>query len=132
MTRVKNICIEICKQKYKQMRVVLAVVASTKLVCISKYDNSCHIWFEQLFNNKLVIARCLVQYWQIFFPILIFFDYLTHLKAREISCKIWETRKIFPILHSAQCDNNYITFIKSAPLSQYMPLTDLLYQQLCL
>ena len=32
----------------------------------------------------------------------------TRLKAREISCKIWQTRKIFPILHSAPCDNNYI------------------------
>ena len=29
--------------------------------------------------------------------------------AREISCKIWETREIFPILHSAPYDNNYIT-----------------------
>ena len=29
------------------------------------------------------------------------------LKACEISCKIWETRKIFPILHSAPCENNY-------------------------
>ena len=28
--------------------------------------------------------------------------YFTRLKSREISCKIGETRKIFPVLHSKQ------------------------------
>ena len=38
--------------------------------------------------------------------ILLFF----HSPEGVISCKIWETRKIFPILHSAPCDNNYISY----------------------
>ena len=49
----------------------------------------------------------IVQYWQIFSSFLIFCCYFTRLKVREISCKIWETRKIFPILPSAPYDNNY-------------------------
>ena len=52
-----------------------------------------------------------MQYWQIFSSFLIFCYYFTRLKAREISCKIWETRKIFLILHSAPCDSNYLTWI---------------------
>ena len=63
---------------------------------------------KQAFNDKVVIAHCLVQYWQIFSSFLIFCCYFTRLKAREISYKIWETRKIFPILHSSPHDNNYI------------------------
>ena len=54
------------------------------------------------------MARCLMQYWEIFSGLLIFFCYSTRLKAREISCKIWKTWKIFPILHSAPYDNNYL------------------------
>ena len=69
----------------------------------SKWDNSWYILFRQAFNDKVVITRCLVQYLQIFSSFLIFCCYFTRLKAREISCKIWETRKIFPILHSAPC-----------------------------
>ena len=66
------------------------------------------MWFKQAFHDKVVIIRCLAQYWQIFFLFLIFCCYFTRLKACEISCKIWETRKIFSILYSAPCDNNYI------------------------
>ena len=49
-----------------------------------------------------------MDYWQIFSSFLIFCCCFTRLKAREISCKIWKTRKIFPILHSAPYDNNYL------------------------
>ena len=52
------------------------------------------IWFQQAFNDKVVIARCLVQYWQIFSWFLIFCYYFTRLRAREISRKIWEIQKI--------------------------------------
>ena len=62
----------------------------------TKY-NSCYIWFQQEFNYKVFIARCLVQYWELFSSFLIFCWYFTRLKEnREISFKIWETRKIFP------------------------------------
>ena len=64
--------------------------------------------FQHAFNNKTVIARCLVQYRQIFSSFLIFCFYFTCQKAREKSCKTWETWKIFPILHSAPCHNNYL------------------------
>ena len=64
------------------------------------------IWFPQAVNDKVLIAWHLVQYWQIFSSFLVFSCYFTHLKPSEISCKIWETWKIFPILHSAPCDNN--------------------------
>ena len=37
-----------------------------------------------------------MQYWQIFSSCLTFCCYFTRLKACEISCKIWETRKYFP------------------------------------
>ena len=70
-------------------------------------DKSCYIWFQHAFNDKVFIARCLLKYWLIFSSFLIF-CYFTRLKARETSDKIWETRKIFPILHSTPCDNNYI------------------------
>ena len=53
-----------------------------------------------------------MQYWQIFSSFLIFCCYFTRLKAGEISCKIWETRKIFPILHSAAYNNNYILRVR--------------------
>ena len=81
--------------------------------------------FRPAFNDKVVIARCPVQYWQIFSSFLIFCCYFTLLKAREISCKIWETRRIFPILHSAPCDNNYIYHILShiSCLSQMIKMT---------
>ena len=74
-----------------------------------KLDNSWYILFRQEFNDKVVITRSLVQYRQIISSFLIFSCYLTRLKAREISCKIWETRKIFRILQSAPCDNNYVS-----------------------
>ena len=54
-----------------------------------------------------------MQYWQIFSLFLIFCCYFARLKAREISCKKWETWKIFPILHSAPCDNNYLLHIRT-------------------
>ena len=53
-----------------------------------------------------------MQYWQIFSLFLVFCCYFARLKAREISCKKWETWKIFPILHSAPCDNNYLSHIR--------------------
>ena len=37
-----------------------------------------------------------MQYWPMFYSFLIFFCYFTRQKAREISCEISETRKIFP------------------------------------
>ena len=37
-----------------------------------------------------------MQCWQIFSSFLIFCHYFTLLKACEITCKIWETRKFFP------------------------------------
>ena len=43
---------------------------------------------DQALKDKVVIARCLVQYWQIFSSFLIFCYYFTRLKAREISYKI--------------------------------------------
>ena len=42
------------------------------------------------------IARCLVQYSQIFSLFLIFCYYFTRLETRVISCKIWEHGKCFP------------------------------------
>ena len=66
------------------------------------------MWNAGKLGDKVVIVRCLVQCWQIFFSFLIFCCYFTHLKSREISCKRRETREIFPILHSAPCDNNYL------------------------
>ena len=53
-----------------------------------------------------------MQYWQIFSSFLIFWCYFTRLKAREISCKKWETRNIFLILHSAPRVNNYLSYVK--------------------
>ena len=67
----------------------------------SKYENFCCIWFQQAINNNVVITNCLMQY----------FCYFTRLRACEIRCKIWETWKIFPILHSAPCDNNYLLLL---------------------
>ena len=46
-----------------------------------------------------------MQYFQIFSSFLIFCCYL-------ISFKIWETRRIFPILHSAPYDNNYVSMFQ--------------------
>ena len=63
-------------------------------------------WIQQAFNNKVVIARYLVQYWQLFSWFLMFCYYFSRLNAREISRKILETRNIFAILHSAPNDNN--------------------------
>ena len=37
----------------------------------------------------------------------------------QLSCKIWETRKIFHILHSALCDDNYIYISKTRYLYLY-------------
>ena len=58
-----------------------------------------------MFNNKVVIACCLMQYWEIFSLILIFSYYVTCLTACEIGCKISETQKIFPKLHLPSCGN---------------------------
>ena len=33
---------------------------------VSKEVNSSYIWFQEVLNDEIVIARCLVQYWQIF------------------------------------------------------------------
>ena len=41
----------------------------------------------------------------------IFCCYFIHLKARQISRKIWETRKVFLTLLSALCDSQYWSFI---------------------
>ena len=41
-----------------------------------------------------------------YFATVLLFSYL---KASKISCKKWETWKILSILHSAPCNNNYIT-----------------------
>ena len=46
-----------------------------------------------------------MQHWQIFSLFLIFCYYFKI--SCKTSCKIWETWKIFPILHSAPSDNNY-------------------------
>ena len=43
-----------------------------KLVSVSNKENSCYIWFQQAFNDKVVIACYLGQYWQIFSSFLIF------------------------------------------------------------
>ena len=114
-------------KKHNQIKLVLAVsisaylyqygiecwyvlIALSKPDTISKEDNSWCILFKQAFNDKVVIARCLVQYWQIFSSFLIFSCYFTRLKAREISCKRWKTREIFPILNSAPYYNNHVSF----------------------
>ena len=76
-------------------------------------DNSCYIWFQQAFNGKVVIARYLMQYLQIFSSFLLFCYYFTRLKAPEISCKIWETRKIFSVSNSAPCNSNYLERINN-------------------
>ena len=87
--------------------------------------------FRPAFNDKVVIARCPVQYWQIFSSFLIFCCYFTRLKAREISCKKWETRKIFPTLHSAPYDNNYKwNGLISEPLQTDVLLIRKLYGQI--
>ena len=89
LNRLQNIYIEIYKYRYNQVRLGLAVFASTKLTLYQiKQDSSCYIPFQRAFNDKVVIARSLVQYWQIFSSFLIFCYYFTRLKAREISCKM--------------------------------------------
>ena len=65
---------------------------------------------EWWYNDKVVIARLIVQYWLIFSPFLIFYYYF-----KILNCKVWETRKILGILHSAPCDNNYVT-VKSVKI----------------
>ena len=37
--------------------------SSVKLDTIIKYDYSCYIKFQQIFNYKVVIAHCGAQYW---------------------------------------------------------------------
>ena len=70
----------------------LLLLACTKLVLqLSREENSCHVSFQQSFNDKVAIARCLVQYRQIF-------SLVSHILLLFISCKIWETQKIFPVL----------------------------------
>ena len=70
---------------------------------VSKSDNSCYIYFHQAFNDKIVIAHCLVQYRQTFSSFLIFCYYFTHLKARKISFKIWKTQKKYLWYCTNQC-----------------------------
>ena len=56
--------------------------------------------FQQVFNDKLVIASCLLQYWQIFASFLMLCHHFNRLKAREISSKKYEKlRKYFPYCH---------------------------------
>ena len=52
-------------------------------------------------NLKHIELQPTWVYWLIFYSFLIFRFYFTPPKAREISCKIWESRKIVAILHSA-------------------------------
>ena len=64
MNREQNIRIEVWKCKYNQVRLVFATFASTclwqhqiilsKLDVISKQNNSCYIWFQQAFNDKML------------------------------------------------------------------------------
>ena len=103
------------KQSYRMFQNIstlclqfLLLFTCTKLVfnyikqarCHCEITNYWYMWFRQIFNYKVVIARCLVQYWQIFSSFLIFCSYLTRLKALKVCCKIWKYRKIllFPIL----------------------------------
>ena len=72
-----------------------------------------------------------MQYWQIFSSFLIFCCYFTRLKAREISCKMGETRKIFPILHSAPCDNNYLIILKCHVFVLHSGVKDTLNELRC-
>ena len=73
-------------------------------------------------------ARCLVQYRQIFSSFLISCFYFIRLKARVISCKIRETRKIFPILYLATCDNNYILLPITMSLIQILTIKRIISQ----
>ena len=52
---------------------------------VSKYDKPCYIWFQQAFNNKVVIARCVVQ---ILFSFLIFGCYSNKLQNMRNSEKV--------------------------------------------
>ena len=56
-----------------------------------------------------IVALCDV--YKLICLFLIFCFYFIHLKARQISRKIWETRKVFLMLLSALCDNQYWSFI---------------------
>ena len=83
------------------------------LICNSSWNTSLRTFLfiqKKVFNTNVIIGRCFVQYWQILSSFLIFCFYFTRIKACETSCKIWKTRKIFPILHLALCNNNYITY----------------------
>ena len=62
-------------------------------------SNSCYT----LYIQAVIIASCLVQYWKIFCC------YFTRLKVHKISCKIWVTQKVFPILRWSLWDNNYLS-----------------------
>ena len=104
---LKNMQVEIIKVRlalsvFVSFKLALNYIKQARLQLVSKYNiwfDFNNIWFQQVFNDKVVTARCLVQYWQIFLSFLIFCYYFTRLKAR----------KIFPILHSAPCDNNYLS-----------------------
>ena len=81
------------------------------LICHSSSSLRTFLFIQKkVFNSNVIIGRCFVQYWQLLSSFLIFCFYLTRIKACETSCKIWKTRKIFPILHLALCNNNYITY----------------------
>ena len=55
---------------------------------------------------------------------LIFWYYFTRQKARNKADKIWEICKIFPILHSSPCNNNYL--LKITQIALYKNLKHIL------
>ena len=54
------------------------------------------LWIKQAYNAKVVVARGLLQCWQIFPTSLIFYYYFTGLKSHKTSFKTWEIWKISP------------------------------------
>ena len=59
-----------------------------------------YFWFQDAFNDKAILE-------------IIFLVSYISLLAREINRKIYETSKIFVIMQSAPCDNNYLFWNKS-------------------
>ena len=74
---------------------------------------------QEAFNDKVVIAHCLLQYWQMLSLFVICCYYFTHQNAYETSWKRCESHKIFPILHLVPSENNYITLKMSIPPFNY-------------
>ena len=52
-----------------------------------------------------------MQYWQTFSYFFIFFCYLTHLKALEVSFKIWEAARYFPYCTQQRAIATKYTFL---------------------